>query len=200
VIARITSVSTRSRGLLLLPVGAFAVHQLRYRIAYGPHADAQLQAQGHSYLDSFAPWLVLLLCLAAGSFLARVAQAAATGRGERRRHSFAAVWAASSVLLAAVYAVQELLEGFVAAGHPAGLHGIVGHGGWWAGVLAVVVGAAIAVLLRVAGAVVDAVARAFHRQRAGRVSLDAPHAAPLRPRLRPLALAQAGRAPPLSFA
>lgn len=199
-IARITSVSTRSRGLLLLPVGAFVVHQLRYRIAYGPHADAQLQAQGHSYLDSFAPWLVLLLCLAAGSFLARVAQAAVTGRAERHRHSFGAVWAASSGLLVAVYAVQELLEGFVAAGHPAGLHGIVGHGGWWAGVLAVVVGAAIAVLLRVAGAVVDAVARAFHRQRPARVVPDAPHAAPCGPRLRPLALAQAGRAPPLSFA
>jgi len=200
VIERITSVSTRSRGLLLLPVGAFVVHQLRYRIAYGPHADAQLQAQGHSYLDSFAPWLVLLLCLAAGSFLARVAQAAASGRVERRRHSFGAVWAASSGTLMAVYAVQELLEGFVAAGHPAGLHGIVGHGGWWAGVLAVVVGAAIAVLLRVAGAVVDAVARAYHRRRPSTATLDVPRAQGSRPRPRPLALAQAGRAPPHSFA
>ncbi|HST16207.1 MAG TPA: hypothetical protein VLK36_00950 [Gaiellaceae bacterium] len=199
-IERITSVSTRSRGLLLLPVGAFVVHQLRYRIAYGPHADAQLQAQGHSYLDSFAPWLVLLLCLAAGSFLARVAQAAATGRAERRRHSFGSVWAASSGTLMAVYAVQELLEGFVAAGHPAGFHGIVGHGGWWAGVLAVVVGAAIGLLLRVAGAVVDAAARAFHRRRPSAAAVDLPQAQGSGPRPRPLALAQAGRAPPLSFA
>ena len=143
-IARITSVSTRSRGLLLLPAGAFVVHQLRYWLAYGPHAEAQLQAQGHSYLDSFAPWLVLLLCLAAGSFLARVAQAAATGRAGRRGRSFGAIWASSSAMLVAVYAVQEFLEGLSRPVIPAGVHGIVGHGGWWAGVLAVAVGAVIA--------------------------------------------------------
>ena len=148
VISRITGVSLRSRGLLLLPVGAFVVHQLRYRIAYGDQASAQLAAQGHSYLDSFAPWLVLLLCLAAGSFLVRVAQALATGRSAERGRSFATVWIAASCLLTAIYAVQELLEGLVAAGHPAGLAGIVGHGGWWAAVVAVGVGFVIAALLR----------------------------------------------------
>jgi hypothetical protein len=200
VIERITSVSTRSRGLLLLPVGAFVVHQLRYRIAYGPHADAQLQAQGHSYLDSFAPWLVLLFCLAAGTFLARVAQAAATGRAGRRGRSFGALWASSSAALVAVYVVQEFLEGLVAAGHPGGLHGIVGHGGWWAGVVAVAVGAVIALLLRVATVVVEAVARRFRPRPAVGVSVPAPRPAAVALRLRPLALAHAGRAPPLSFA
>ena len=66
-------------------------------------------------------------------------------------------------MLVAVYAVQEFLEGLVAAGHPGGVHGIVGHGGWWAGVLAVAVGAVIALLLRVATVVVEAVARRFRR-------------------------------------
>ncbi len=199
-ISRITGVSTRSRGLLLLPAGAFVVHQLRYWLAYGPHAEAQLQAQGHSYLDSFAPWLVLLLCLAAGSFLARVAQAAATGRAGRRGRSFGAIWASSSAMLVAVYAVQEFLEGLVAAGHPGGVHGIVGHGGWWAGVLAVAVGAVIALVLRVASVVVEAAARRFRPRRVAAGAAAVLRAAAGTPRPRPLALAHAGRAPPLSFA
>lgn len=198
-ISRIAGVSLRSRGLLLLPVGAFVVHQLRYRFAYGSDASAQLAAQGHSYLDSFAPWLVLLLCLALGSYLARIAQALATGRPTERRRSFGTVWIASTVLLAVVYAVQEFLEGLVAAGHPTGLAGIVGHGGWWAGVLAVVVGLAIALLLQVATAVVDAAARAGRLGRAPfgvRQPVVAVTAVSL-VRLRPLAAASAGRAPPL---
>ena len=190
--------SLRSRGLLLLPVGAFAVHQLRYRIAYGPQASAQLVAQGHSYLDSFAPWLVLLLCLATGSFLARIAQVLATGRPSGRRRSFGAVWLVSTCLLIAIYAIQEFLEGLFAAGHPGGVAGIVGHGGWWAAVVAVGVGAVIALLLHVATAVVDAFARSASKPRPARLRL-----LQLRPATavtvacrRPLATAQAGRAPP----
>jgi hypothetical protein len=186
--------------LLLLPVGAFVVHQLRYRIAYGDQASAQLAAQGHSYLDSFAPWLVLLLCLAAGSFLVHLAQALATGRSAERGRSFTAVWIAASCLLTAIYAVQELLEGLVAAGHPAGLAGIVGHGGWWAAVVAVGVGFVIAALLRAAGAVIEAVAHTAARRRRGRQNLHLPPAiadvSVVRPR--PLAAARAGRAPPFA--
>jgi hypothetical protein len=198
VISRVTGVSLRSRGLLLLPVGAFVVHQLRYRLAYGPQASAQLAAQGHSYLDSFAPWLVLLLCLATGSFLARIAQALATGRPAGRR-SFGAVWFVSTCLLIAIYAVQEFLEGLVAAGHPGGLAGIVGHGGWWAAVVAVGVAAVIALLLHVATAVVDAVARAATSRRRARLGLlqFRPATTVSVARRRPLATARAGRAPPL---
>jgi len=192
-------VSLRSRGLLVLPVGAFVVHQLRYRIAYGPHASAQLAAQGHSYLDSFAPWLVLLLCLATGSFLARIAQAVATGRPAGHRRSFGAVWVVCSTLLIAIYVVQEFLEGLVAAGHPAGLAGIVGHGGWWAGIVAVAVGALIAVLLQVGTVVVDAFARAAANRRRTRLAFTRLRLVASAPvvRTRPLASARAGRAPPL---
>lgn len=198
-ISRITNASLRSRGLCLLPAGAFVVHQLRYRIAYGPHASAQLAAQGHSYLDSFAPWLVLLLCLGAGTYIARVAHALATGRAQARRRPFGAVWAATTVSLIGIYAVQEFLEGLVAVGHPAGVSGIVGHGGWWAGIVAVVVGAAIALLLGAAHAVVDAACRvAAPRQRIVLpVSVRALAFAPAA-RVRPLASSRAGRAPPLT--
>jgi hypothetical protein len=201
VISRITSVSVRSRGLILLPAGAYLVHQLRYRIAYGSHARAQLAAQGHSYLDSFAPWLVLLLCLAVGSFVASLAQAAATGRGAPRRRSFGSLWAAATFGLFGVYTVQELLEGFFAAGHPGGLAGIVGHGGWWAAVVAVVVGGMIALLLHAADAAVEAVAGSRRRLRAlDPIGVVGWTDAPLSPRLRPLASAHAGRAPPDALA
>ena len=197
-ISRITGVSLRSRGLLLLPVGAYVVHQLRYRIAYGPEASAKLAAQGHSYLDSFAPWLVLLLCLATGSFLARVAQALGSGRTSGRPRSFGTVWLVGTGLLIGIYAVQEFLEGLVAAGHPAGLAGIVGHGGWWAGIVAIGVGAVIAVLLQAATAMVDAAARSGRRPRQFRVDLtrSLALAAVSVARPRPLAASRAGRAPP----
>src|SRR2546428_231103 len=64
----------QGRGLFLLPVAAFAVHQLRYTLAYGSHANQVLAMQGHSYLSSLAPWLVLLSAFGAGSFLLRFAR------------------------------------------------------------------------------------------------------------------------------
>ena len=45
----------------LMPAGAFAVHQLRYWLAFGSHAGVELAAQGHSYLHSVVPWIVLLI-------------------------------------------------------------------------------------------------------------------------------------------
>ena len=129
------------RGFLLLPVAALGVHELRYRLAYGSQADSALAAQGHGYLDSLAPWLVLLLGLAFGTFLVRAAGALA-GRGDLTpRRSFAALWLLASASLVAIFAAQELLEGVFAAGHPSGLSGLVGHGGWWALAASVAVGA-----------------------------------------------------------
>ena len=62
-------------GLLLVPAAAFAVHQLRYFIAYGSHANSQLAAQGHSYLHSLAPWAVLALGIGATLLLRRAGRA-----------------------------------------------------------------------------------------------------------------------------
>src|SRR5436190_15890902 len=110
-----------------MPAAALLVHQLRYELAYGSGASRALAAQGHAYLASLTPWIVLLLCLGLGGFVARVARALATGRAEgHRRRSFVAVWLLSSVGLVAVYAAQEFLEALTIAAHPVGLHGIFG--------------------------------------------------------------------------
>src|SRR3954470_16227101 len=169
------------RGLLLLPAAAFVVHELRYRLAYGSRADVALAAQGHGYLDSLAPWLVLLLGLALGAFLLRVARSVAGRADSRPRRSLAALWALSTVSLVAIYAVQELLEGVFAAGHPGGLTGLVGNGGWWALARAVVVGGAVAALLRLASAVVDAVRLAAPPRRRATAPLVRPRSAILAP-------------------
>jgi hypothetical protein len=182
---------------LLLPAAAFAVHQLRYSLAYGSQANAVLAAQGHSYLDSLAPWLVLLLGLGAGTFLVRVAGALGCGRDPHPRRSFLGLWVLTSVALGAVYSVQELLEGFFAVGHPTGMAGVFGHGGWWALVVAPLLGALVAGLLQLASGLV-----AVARRLAGRPArLVAPPLSPtlravVLPRLAPLAAAAAGRAPP----
>jgi hypothetical protein len=187
------------RGFLLLPVTALLVHELRYRLAYGSHANAVLAAQGHGYLDSLAPWLVLLLGLALGTFLVRVARAAGGHADTSPRRSFVALWGLSAACLVGIFTVQEFLEGVFAAGHPSGLAGIVGHGGWWALAASVVLGAALAALLRLGSAVVDSAARLADASRAGISFLE-----PVRPRavvLVPrgaLATAAAGRAPPLT--
>ena len=129
---------------MLFPAAAFAVHQLRYELAYGSRSSAVLSAQGHGYLDSLAPWVVVLLALGLGSFLVRVAKAGAGEGDATPRRALATLWALSSVALVAVYSAQEWLEGSFEAGHPGGLAGIFGHGGWWAVPLAVAFGLVVA--------------------------------------------------------
>lgn len=185
------------RGFLLIPAAALAVHQIRYLLGYGSHAGEALSAQGHGYLDSLAPWVVLLLALGLGAFVARVARAAA-GRGSPGTgRSFAGLWALAVLSLVAVYAIQETLEGLFAAGHPGGLAGILGHGGWWALVLAVLAGLAVAALLRIASAVVELAARHAPTAQARPLSPSALRPSAFLARRRaPLATASAGRAPP----
>jgi len=181
--------AVRGRGLLLLPAAAFAVHQLRYTIAYGSQAGQVLAAQGHSYMTSLAPWLVLLVGLGAGSFVLRVAR----GRDDRPRRSPLRLWAVSAGCLLAIYVVQELVEGLYAAGHPGGLEGVFGHGGWWAVPLALLFGGLIAALLHVGELIVAAISRHTVFGPPPLVRALRAVSLPLRP---PLAGAAAGRAPP----
>ena len=189
------------RAVALMPPAALAVHQLRYWLAYGSHADRALAAQGHSYLPSLTPWLVLLLAMSAGAFVGRLAQAWQGTAGvepQRRRHRLLWAWLAVAGALILVYSGQELLEGMFAAGHPGGLVGVFGDGGLWAIPSALAVGALLALLLRGAEAAIALAARAR----------PAFQAAPERPRAlarprnfhlappAPLASAAAGRAPP----
>ena len=55
--------------MALVPAGALAVHQLRFVLAFGGDAGVELARQGHSYLHSLVPWIVLLIGVAAGAFL-----------------------------------------------------------------------------------------------------------------------------------
>ena len=109
----------------LLPPAAFAVHQLRYMLAFGGHAGIELQRTGHSYLHSVVPWLVVLLALAVGGFLRALGRGV---RGSRRLParfslSLTALWMACSAALVAIFVCQEFLEGLFATGHPGGWRG-----------------------------------------------------------------------------
>jgi hypothetical protein len=105
------------------------------------------------------------------------------------------LWLLVFLTLVMVYAAQELAEGLLASGHPSGLAGVFGHGGWIAVVLALVVSAGIVALVRGAERLLV--------RRTGcalvRPPLPAgvwePREAPVL-RLRPLARHLAGRAPP----
>jgi hypothetical protein len=186
------------RGFLLLPVAALAVHELRYRLAYGSDAGAALAAQGHGYLDSLAPWLILLLGLVLGRFLVRVARVLGGRPVRHPRRTFVGLWALASLGLVLVYSTQELLESVFASGHPDGLSGLFGHGGWWSLAAAVAVGAALAAAVRTAGTVLTAAGRLTIGRRPLRVApLPLPRSAVLAPATRAvLAGAAAGRAPP----
>jgi hypothetical protein len=183
----------------LVPAGAFAVHQLRYWLAYGSHAAAELQRQGHSYLHSVVPWIVLLLGVGLGAFLLALGRAFA-GRSSLPRYtlSFAALWLLCSAALVAIYASQEFLEGLFASGHPGGLVGIFGYGGWWSIPAAVAVGLVLTAAFHGARRVLRAVAE----RRASRLFCSRP-LVPARVRRAvllaapaPLADGWSGRGPP----
>jgi hypothetical protein len=188
------------RGAAVMPAAALAVHQLRYWVAYGPKASSELADQGHSYLSSLTPWIVVLVAMALGGFVGRLAQAWRTGRHETRSPvSLRRAWLGATAALIVIYATQEFLEGLLESGHPAGLVGIFGHGGWWAIPAAVAVGGLLALLIR-GGRAALALAARLARPLAPRVSriaraLPRPRSVVLR-RVSVLAARAAGRAPP----
>jgi len=184
----------------LVPAAALLVHQLRFVLAFGSGAGAELQRTGHSYLHSLVPWIVLLIGVAVGGFLWALGHALRGQRSVRRYTlSLAALWLICSVALVAIYIAQEFIEGLFATGHPAGLAGIFGYGGWWSIPAALCVGLVLAAILHGARWVLDEVA---HRRTRAVVSAR-PRAAALPrsrhawlPRLSPLAEGWSGRGPP----
>jgi hypothetical protein len=187
------------RALALLGAGSVIVHELRYVLAYGDGAGAALAEQGHSYL----PFIEALVVLVVGMTLARFCVSCVRAfRGiapEQTQTTFSRTWLGASAALLAMYTLQEGFEGAFAPGHPAGLIGIFGHGGWTAILLSLIVGALIAGLLFVAGRTIQLVAaRAAaprHRRAPARLSWPVAETPPRR-RLDVLALNLAGRAPP----
>ena len=183
-----------------MPAGAFAVHQLRYLLAFHGHAGVELQREGHAYLHSLVPWIVLGVALVVGTFLLALGRALGGGGSiPRYTLSFAALWLSCAACLVAVYTTQEFLEGLFATGHPAGLAGIFGYGGWWSIPAAVAVGLVLAAAFHGARWVLREVAqRSGHRIAPTRTRL-APARAPrdvLIPRLAPIADGWSGRGPP----
>jgi hypothetical protein len=183
----------------LMPAAAFAVHQLRFWLAFGARAGAALGAQGHAYLHSAAPWIVLLLGVSAGMFLRAVGRAL---RGcctlPRYTVSFAGLWLLCAACLMAIYVCQELLEGMLATGHPAGMAGVFAAGGWWSVPAALAVGLVLAAVFHGARWVLHEIARRQSRrgENEGRAfAMRVPPSPPL-PRPAPLAAGWSGRGPP----
>ncbi len=196
------------RGAALMPGAALAVHQLRYELTYGHHTGQVLAAQGHAYLFSMTPWIVLLATLALGVSLGVLARRWASAPGAagasgpaaaRSRHPFLRLWLLATVTLVAVYAGQEFLEGLFASGHPGGLAGIFGHGGLWAVPIAAGIGGVLALALSGGAAVVAALRPSRRRLPSMRDAVAALVLVPPAPALvrsAPLSRAAAGRAPP----
>lgn len=184
--------------LLVVPAAALFVHQVRYSLAYGSHAGTELALQGHSYLHSLVPWTIAALGLGFASFIRRAMLARATGDpGPFTRLGPTALWLLTTTGLIALYALQEGLEEIFATGHPGGVAGIFGHGGWWALPAAAVAALAVVAILRAGRALLRVAASAPR----GRIQLSlAPVlvAATEPVRIAPLARSAAGRAPPPS--
>src|SRR4051812_49338437 len=133
----------RVRLAALLAVGAFALHQLRYLIAFGGSSSTELAQQGHGYMsDLLAPLAVLVVAATLATLIRGTEGASAAPVSLGRR---AVVFAGA---LLAIFAGQELLEGLIASGHPAGSAAVFAQGGWIAAPLAVAVGALLALVAR----------------------------------------------------
>jgi hypothetical protein len=188
-----------ARAGALLALGSLVVHQLRYLIAFGSESGAELHEQGHAYLAQSLP---ILLTLAGAAIAARLLVGAAS---HGRAHGGRSTWARAvlyGIAIAGVFSVQELAEGALSPGHPAGIGALVGFGGWMAAPLALLLGlaaAGIETLLDRAEAVLATVLRG-----SGSTPLDPPIVPGARsaPRCEPpaasaLAFGFARRPPPL---
>jgi hypothetical protein len=191
------------RGLgraVLVPAAALAVHQLRFMLAFGGHSGAVLARQGHAYLHSWVPWIMLMIGVAVGGFLWAIGRALAGNRSATRYAlSLMALWMVCAACLVAIYVTQEFLEGLFATGHPAGLAGIFGYGGWWCVPAALAVGLVLAAIFHGARWVLDEVAQRVAGVLVGRALGPPPPSRPRNswlPRLSPLADGWSGRGPP----
>jgi hypothetical protein len=205
--------SPRLRAAALMPAAVLTVHQLRYLLAFGGSTGSELEKEGHQYLSALAAPIAMLVAVAVGVFFARLAVAWRVGGasagadpgdlrdGSAPRFGFPRLALLIAAAILALYSCQELLEGMLSTGHPGGLEGVFGDGGWWAIPLSLACGAIVAAALRGARAAIRWVASRHLRPRPSH-GRPTPALRPRRlslPRLVPLAGAAAGRAPPLAL-
>jgi hypothetical protein len=195
-------VPLRVRAAALMPAAVLTVHQLRFQLAFGDRADSSLAAEGHQYLTALAPLAAMLVAIGSGLFIAALARARRGVGEEHRAPGLLLLWLAVAATLLAIYSAQELAEGALVSGHPAGVAGVFGHGGLWVLPLALLLGGVVALALRIGSAAIAWVA--------GRAATAS--ALPVRPRPaarpaplllaspEPLAALAAGRAPPRPLA
>ncbi|HEX8074036.1 MAG TPA: hypothetical protein VF545_03575 [Thermoleophilaceae bacterium] len=189
----------RVRAAALVTAGAFAVHQVRYLLTYGPDSDHRLASEGHAYLTPLLVLLAFALALGAAVFVARVARGR-HGRGPRPDPPLARTWAGASLCLFVLYALQESLEALLDGGHPVGLAGILGGGGWAAIPLSLAIGLLVALALRGADAALEVALRpAAGPRRARPPILSVARADRGRPSLNVAARHLAGRGPPAAW-
>ena len=143
---------------------------------------------------------MLALSLVVGAFLRALGRAFSGQRSAARyTTSFVGLWLVCAAALVAIYVSQESLEGLFATGHPGGLAGIFGFGGWWSVPAAVGVGLVLAAAFHGARWVLDEVAercaRAVPAPARPTVVVPRPRDV-LVPRLAPVAGGWSDRGPP----
>jgi hypothetical protein len=195
--------SPRLRAAALMPAAVLTLHQLRYLLAYGGGTGQELEKEGHQYLSALAAPIAMSVAILVGLFLARLASAWRAGEAEEGgpRRGFLRLMLTIAAALLAIYSCQELLEGMLSSGHPGGLEGVFGDGGWWAVPLSLACGLMIAAALRGVRAAIRWAATRHGRPKAS-YGRPTPAPRPRRlalPRPVPLAGAAAGRAPPLAL-
>jgi hypothetical protein len=187
------------RFVALLAAGSVMVHELRYMVGYGEQANTVMVQQGHSYMPLLEALAAVLIVFAGARFALSLVRA---NRNARAHESpgFLPLWLSASAVLSTVYTLQEGIEGAFAPGHPEGLIGVFGNGGWTALFLSLGIGALIGFLLRGAQRVIELVARRAATQPRRRRSYRShrPRRAPSFGNRDVLARNLAGRAPPLA--
>lgn len=181
----------------LLGAALLAVHEGRYLLGYGGHAQEALARQGHAYLSFAAPLVAISVAAVLAWALVRATGGSAVSPTGARPPSTIRVAVACGVAVLALYAGQETLEGTLSSGHPRGLAGLLGAGGWTAVPLSALAGAVLALALRIVGEE-PTLGVAFEVGLPRRTPLPAwaPSPEPPVQRRAPLARSGAERAPP----
>ena len=157
--------SARARLATLLALGAVVLHQLRYLVADGQTASAALAHDGHQPVALALPVLLSLALVVTLLGLLLAARGRPLPATICRCSGRARPALAYALVLLAIFAGQELVEGALLSGHPAGIDALAGHGGLSVVPLAGMLGTVISLLARALGAAEQSIIEALERWR-----------------------------------